>query len=255
MIHPTAILDPQSRLGVGVKIGPYCVIGPEVELGDDCHLHNHVVIDGPTTIGRGNEFYPFAAIGHRSQDLKYAGEPTSLKIGNGNVFREFCTVHRSTQQGGATRIGDHGNFLAYSHIAHDCLIGDHVIFSNNGTVAGHVEVQDYAVLSGFSGVHQFCRIGRHAMTGGWSKATQDVPPFFIADGNPAEARGVNAVGLERRGFEQGTIQEIKKAYRILYRSNLNRSQAIEQLEHEFPGSAAVGELVDFIRNSKRGIVH
>ncbi len=254
MIHPSAILDPSAVVGAGVRIGPYCVIGPGVQLGDDCRLHNHVVIDGPTRIGRGNEFYPFAAIGHRSQDLKYAGEPTALRIGDGNVFREFCTIHRSTRQGGETVIGSHGNFLAYTHIAHDCFVGDHVVFSNNGTLAGHVEVQDHAVISGFSGIHQFCRVGRHAITGGWSKAVQDVPPFFIADGNPAEARGVNTVGLERRGFEEATIRIIKEAYRILYRSNLNTSQAVERLEESFPGSPEIGELLAFIRSSQRGIV-
>jgi len=254
MIHPSAIIDPAVSIGEGVKIGPFCVVGAGVTLGDDCQLHSHVVIDGPTTIGRGNEFFPYAAIGHRSQDLKYTGEPTYLRIGDGNVFREFSTVHRATPQGGATVIGNHGNFLAYSHVAHDCIIGDHVIFSNCGTVAGHVEVHDHAVISGFSGVHQFCRIGRHAITGGWSKAVQDVPPFFIADGNPAEARGVNTVGLERRGFSEEAIQVIKHAYRILYRSQLNRSQAIERLEEEYPASPEVRELLAFIRSSQRGIV-
>ena len=171
-IHPTSVIDPAARLGTGVHVGPYCVIGAGVVLGDRCRLHGHVVLAGPAVIGADNEFYPFAAIGHRSQDLKYTGEPTYLEIGDRNTFREFVTVHRATAPGGVTRIGHGGNFLAYSHIAHDCLVGDEVIFSNNGTLAGHVEVGDRAVIGGLTAVHQFCRIGRMAITGGCSKIVQ-----------------------------------------------------------------------------------
>ena len=199
-IHPTAIIAPSAQVAPSTRVGPYSVIGPGVVLGEDCILHNHVTIAGPTTIGVGNEFYPYSSIGQRSQDLKYKEEPTHLRIGDHNTFREFVTVHRATDQGGTTLIGSHGNFLAYAHIAHDCTVGDHVIFSNNGTLAGHVWVGDHAVIGGLSGVHQFCRIGAHAIIGGCTKIVQDVPPFMIADGNPAEVRGINMVGLERRGF-------------------------------------------------------
>ena len=196
-IHPTAVVDPAAELGDGVEIGPYCVVGAGVRLGAGCRLQSHVVLAGPTTVGAENVFYPFACVGQRSQDLKYAGEPTSLEIGDRNTFREFVTVHRATAPGGVTRVGSGGNFLSYSHIAHDCIVGDEVIFSNNGTLAGHVEVGDRAVVGGLTAIHQFCRIGRLAITGGCSKIVQDVPPFMMVDGNPARVRHINQVGLER----------------------------------------------------------
>ena len=254
MIHPTAIIDPEAKIGVGVRIGPYCVVQAGVELGDDCKLHSHVVIDGPCTIGRGNEFFPFVSIGHRTQDLKYTGEPTGLIIGDGNVFRESVTLHRSTVVGGATRVGSHGNFLAYSHVAHDCVVGDHVIFSNNGTIAGHVVVEDHAIISGLTAVHQYCRIGRFAITGGCSKIVQDIPPFMIADGNPAEARGINNVGMERHGFAAEQVQHVKQAYKILYRSQLNTTQALERLKNDLTHSEEAKQIVEFIENSQRGII-
>ncbi|MEZ5301125.1 MAG: acyl-ACP--UDP-N-acetylglucosamine O-acyltransferase [Verrucomicrobiales bacterium] len=193
-VHPTAIIDPAARLGEGCAVGPYCVIGAGVELGGGCVLHHHVSLTGPAKIGAGNTFFPYAAVGGRSQDLKYEGEPTHLEIGDGNTFREFVTVNRGTLPGTVTRIGSGGNFLAYSHIAHDCEVGDGGIFSNNGTLAGHVQVGPGAILGGLTAVHQFCRIGRLAITGGCSKIVQDVPPFCIADGNPGACRGVNVVG-------------------------------------------------------------
>jgi UDP-N-acetylglucosamine acyltransferase len=253
-IHPTAVIDPTARIGQTSSVGPYCVIGPDVTLGEGCRLHGHVVISGPTVIGDGNEFYPFSSIGQRSQDLKYEAEPTHLEIGTGNTFREFATVHRATAPGGVTRVGSHGNFLAYSHIAHDCVVGDYVIFSNNGTLAGHVVVGDHAVIGGLSGVHQFRRIGAHAIVGGCTKIVQDVPPFLIADGNPAEIRGVNHVGLERRGFAPEAIRELREAYKVIYRSNLNTTQGLEALRNQFTASDLVTHLADFIATSERGIV-
>jgi UDP-N-acetylglucosamine acyltransferase len=253
-IHPTAVVDPTAVIGPSTTIGPYSVIGAGVTLGEGCRVHNHVSIAGPTHIGDGNEFYPFCSIGQRSQDLKYKEEPTYLEIGNHNTFREFVTVNRGTAPESVTRIGSHGTFLAYAHVAHDCTVGSHVIFSNNGTLAGHVTVGDHAVIGGLSGIHQFCRIGDHAIIGGCTKIVQDVPPFLIADGNPAEVRGVNMIGLERRGFSSESIRELREAYKIIYRSNKNTAQALEQLREEFPKSDTVGALVTFITSSDRGIV-
>ena len=254
MIHPTAIVDPAALIDPGARIGPYCVIGPEVFIGADTELQHHVTITGPTKIGSGNFFYAYCSIGQRTQDLKYAGEPTYLEIGDGNTFREFCTVNRGTLPGTKTIIGNGGNFLAYSHIAHDCIVGDKVIFSNNGTLAGHVEVRDHAVIGGLTAIHQFCRVGRHAITGGCSKIVQDVPPFMIADGNPAEVRGINSVGLERAGFSSETVRALKEAYRLLYRGNLNSKQAVEAIRKEIPGVEEVEELCAFVETSQRGII-
>jgi len=254
MIHPTAIVDPAAEVDPSARIGPYCIIGPGVTVGPETELQHHVTLMGPSTIGSGNFFYAYCSIGQRTQDLKYEGEPTFLAIGDGNTFREFCTVNRGTLPGTKTSIGSGGNFLAYSHIAHDCTVGDKVIFSNNGTLAGHVEVGDHAVIGGLTAIHQFCRVGRHAITGGCSKIVQDVPPFFIADGNPAEVRGVNQVGLERAGHPPETIRALKEAYRILYRGQLNVKQSVETIRQELPGIAEVTELCDFIEQSKRGII-
>jgi UDP-N-acetylglucosamine acyltransferase len=254
-VHPTAIIDPKAEIGVDVVIGPYCVIGPAVVLGEGCWLQNHVTLSGPSKIGARNRFYAYCSIGQQSQDLKYLGEPTCLEIGNENVFREFVTVSRATAIGNVTRIGNQGNFLAYSHIAHDCEVGDRVIFSNNATLGGHVVVEEYAVLGGLTAVHQFCRIGKHAITGGCTKIVQDVPPFMIVDGNPAEVRGVNLVGLERRGFSPDIIRALKEAYRMFYRAKLNTKQALEELGRnglvEIP---EVNDLMHFIERSQRGIV-
>ena len=252
-IHPTAIVDPGARLGAGVHVGPYCVIGPRVEVGDRCRLQHHVTLEGPSAIGADNVFFSYTSIGQQTQDLKYRGEPTYLRIGDANTFREFVTVHRGTAVDSCTRIGSRGNFLAYSHVAHDCTVGDAVIFSNNGTIAGHVEVEDYAVIGGLSAVHQFCRIGRHAITGGCSKIVQDVPPFMIADGNPARVRGVNQVGLERNGFAEESVRCLREAYRLLYRSKLNVKQAVEEIRKELAGPE-IAHLLSFIERSSRGII-
>jgi len=255
MIHSTAIIDSSAEIGTGTEVGPYAVIGPGVVIGANCVIHNHVSIAGPAKIGDGNTFFPYCSVGQRTQDLKYEGEPTHLEIGENNSFREFCTLNRGTAPGSKTLIGSHGNFLAYSHIAHDCTVGDHVIFSNNGTLAGHVIVEDHAVIGGLSGVHQFCRIGQHAITGGCTKLVQDVPPFMIADGNPAEIRGINQVGLERRGFEAENIRSLREAYKLIYRASLNTKQAVAAIREQIPANPQIDALVDFIEASKRGIVH
>ena len=252
-IHPTAIIDAGAELGDDILIGPYSVVGAGVKLGDGCRLHNHVTLAGPSEIGPQNEFFPYSSIGHRSQDLKYAGEPTYLKIGASNTFREFCTVNRGTAPESCTLIGSHGNFLAYSHIAHDCTVGDHVIFSNNGTLAGHVTVGDYAIMGRLTAVHQFCRIGEHAITGGCSKVVQDVPPFMIADGNPAKVRAINSVGLGRRGFSEESVAAIKRAHRILYREQHNHRDAVELLRTWENRDAAIDLLIEFVATTERGI--
>jgi UDP-N-acetylglucosamine acyltransferase len=217
-------------------------------------LQHHVSVSGPSKIGRGNRFFAFSSIGQQTQDLKYAGEPTCLSVGDGNTFREFVTVHRGTAKGSITRIGNGGNFLAYAHIAHDCLVGNEVIFSNNGTLAGHVEVGDHAIIGGLTAIHQFCRIGAYALTGGCSKIVQDVPPFMIADGNPAKVRSYNKVALERHGFSDETHRAIKESYRLIYRSALNLQQAVEQIRSDLPETPEVAQLVAFVTSSPRGIV-
>ncbi|MGI8819590.1 MAG: acyl-ACP--UDP-N-acetylglucosamine O-acyltransferase [Chthoniobacterales bacterium] len=253
-IHPTALVDSRAQLGAGCFVGPYCIIEAGVVLGAECWLQNHVTLCGPLLAGARNKFYASCSIGQQTQDLKYAGEPTYLEVGDENTFREFCTVNRSTTAEGKTRIGSRGNFLAYSHIGHDCTVGDGVIFSNNGTLAGHVQVGDHAIMGGLTAVHQFCRIGRFAITGGCSKIVQDVPPFMIADGNPAEVRGVNLVGLERNGFAPESVKRIKEAFRIIYRSKLNTRQAVETLQKEAPPSDEIAQILAFITSSERGII-
>lgn len=253
-IHPSSVVDPAAMLHPGVEVGPFCHIGPDVEIGGGTRLIGHVTIFGPTRIGEGNIIYPYCSIGQRSQDLKYKSEPTYLEIGNNNSFREFCTVNRGTLPGTKTIIGSQGNFLAYSHVAHDCVVGDHVIFSNNGTIAGHVIVEDHAIIGGLSGVHQFCRIGRHAIIGGCTKVVQDVPPYMIADGNPAEIRGINQVGMERCGISAEATRALREAYRLLYRSNLNVKQACEKIAVEQSGPEVIAKLLEFITSSQRGIV-
>jgi UDP-N-acetylglucosamine acyltransferase len=253
-VHPTAIIDPSAKLGADIYVGPYCIIGAGVELGDGCWLQHHVTIMGPSKIGARNKFWAYGSIGQQTQDLKYAGEPTYLTIGDDNEFREFCTVHRATLVGQKTSIGSHNHFLSYVHIAHDCQVGDHVIFSNNGTLAGHVVVEDHVILGGLSAVHQFCRLGKHSFIGGCAKITQDVLPFTIADGNPGRARGLNLVGMRRAGFDDAAIKAINSAYRTLYRKGLNTSQALEVLHSKEAMSDEVAALAEFVEASQRGIV-
>jgi len=257
-IHPTTIIDPGAIIGDETKIGPYCVIREGVKIGRGCILHDHVSIEGATIIGDQNTFHPHSVIGGQSQDLKYSGEPTHLEIGNQNTFREFVTVNKGTDPGSKTQVGNHGTFLAYSHIAHDCVVGDHVVFSNNGTLAGHVQMGDYAILGGLTAVHQFCRIGSHAITGGCSKIVQDVPPFMIADGNPAKIRSINAIGLQRRGFADEEIRSLKEAYKTIFLRKMTVSDALEELKNnsaELASEHPVNILITFIESSERGIIH
>jgi UDP-N-acetylglucosamine acyltransferase len=253
-IHPTAIVDPRAEIGPGSIVGPYCIVAAGVVLGADCWLQHHVTLSGPMAAGARNKFYAYSSIGQQTQDLKYQGEPTYLEIGDENTFREFVTVNRSTTSAGKTRIGSGGHFLAYSHVGHDCTVGDAVVFSNNGTLAGHVQVGDHAIMGGLTAVHQFCRIGRYAITGGCSKIVQDIPPFMIADGNPANVRGINIVGLERSGFPAESVKWIKEAFRVIYRSKYNTRQAIEAIVQELPANAEINEIVEFIQKSERGII-
>ncbi len=253
-IHPTAIVDAQAKVGSGTYIGPFCLVGPEVTLGERCQLQANVVLDGPSVVGSDNVFYAFTSIGQRTQDLKYAGEPTRLEIGSGNTFREFTTVNRGTAPGATTRIGSANNFLAYSHIAHDCIVGDRVVFSNNGTLGGHVQMGNDVILGGFAAAHQFCRLGRLAMIGGCSKLVQDVPPFCLADGNPALLHGLNLIGLRRHNFPAETIRQLKEAYELLFRSELNAQQALERVrEAQLDACPEVAELVEFVATTKRGV--
>lgn len=253
MIHPTAIVHPGAVLGEGCEIGPYCVVGEHVRLGAGCRLHAHVVIDGHTTLGTNNEVFPFACLGQRSQDLKWKGGLTRVEIGDRNVFREYVTVHSATADGTATRVGSDNNFLAYVHLAHDVQVGSHVIMSNVATLAGHVKVDDHAIIGGLAAVHQFCRVGRYAMIGGCSKVVQDIPPFMMADGNPAEMRFINKVGLERNGFSPEAIKALTTAYKILFREGLTNANALTRIEAELPALPEVQHLAEFIRTSDRGV--
>lgn len=256
LIHPTAIIDPSANLAGDVIVGAYSVIGANVSIGAGCEIKSHVVIDGHTTIGENNTFFPFAAIGQVTQDLKYEGEPTALEIGNHNTFRENCTIHRGTSEELPTRIGDHNLFLCYSHVAHDCQVGNHCILSNNGTLGGHCITGDYVIISGLSAVHQFCRVGEHALIGGCSKIVQDVPPFTIVDGNPAAVRSINLIGLQRRGFDEDTRKALKKAYKKLFLGKKkNLAKLTDDLaESELANDVNVSRLVEFIRSSERGVI-
>lgn len=253
MIHPTAILHPSARIGTDCEIGPFCVVGPNVVLGDRCVLHSHVVLDGHTTLGSDNQIYPFACIGLKTQDLKWKGGITRVEIGSHNTFREYCTIHSATSDGDTTRVGSHNHLLAYTHIAHDVQLGSHVIMSNVATLAGHVIVEDHAIIGGLAAVHQFCRIGRHSMIGGCSKVVQDVPPFMMADGNPAETRFINKVGLERHGIAAESIKALTGAFKTLFREGLTISNALTKIEAEQPNVPEIEHLLRFVRASQRGI--
>lgn len=253
MVHPTAIIHPAAKIGADCEIGPYCVIGEHVALGDGCKLHSHVVIDGHTTLGEGNELFPFACIGLKTQDLKWKGGVTRTRIGDHNTFREHVTVHSATSDGGVTVIGSHNHILACCHIAHDCRLGDHIIMSNVATLAGHVIVEDQAIIGGLAAVHQFCRIGRLAMIGGCSKLVQDAVPFMVTDGNPAETRAVNKVGLERAGVGSEAQEALRKAYKILFREGLTVANALAKIQSELPSLPEIQHLVAFIQSSERGL--
>ena len=252
-IHPAAIVHPGATIGAGTEVGPYATIGPHVRIGRDCRIGASAVIDGWTAIGDGNEIFPMASVGLIPQDLKFGGESTRLEIGDRNVIREFVTIHRGTAGGGGlTRIGDHNLFMAYSHIAHDCHVGNETIFANGATLAGHVLVEDYATVGAFSGVHQFCRVGRHAFIGGYSVVTKDALPFAKTVGNRARIYGVNTIGLVRRRFSPDAIAKLRRAYRHLLHSNTSR--ALAQIERD-PSLRCeeVQYVLDFIRTSTRGV--
>jgi len=255
MIHPTAVISPKAELAANVEIGPYCVIEDHVSIGAGSKLHAHVVVSGHTTIGKDNEFFPFAAIGQKTQDLKYKDEPTYLHIGHRNTFRENTTIHRGTQEDSPTTIHNDNLFLAYAHVAHDCTIDSHTIFSNNASVAGHCHIEDYVIISGLSGVHQFCRVGAHAIIGGLTKVVQDVPPFMIADGNPVTLRGVNQIGLQRRGFSDDSVKAIKQVYKKLFlKKNANLNSALEELKNDdLSKDPHVTQILNLLDNSTRGI--
>jgi len=252
-IHPTAVIHPKAQIGADCTIGPFSVIGADVVLGAGCTLHSHVVIDGHTTMGKENEIFPFACIGQKTQDLKWKGGLTRTEIGDHNTFRESVTVNSATGDGETTRIGSHNHILAYSHVAHNVTVGNHVIMSNVATLAGHVLVEDYAIVGGLAAIHQFCRIGKMSIIGGCSKVVQDVPPFMMADGNPAETRTINKIGLERNGVSAAAQSALKHAYKILFREGLTVSNALTRIDAELPPLAEIQHLVEFIRRSERGI--
>lgn len=256
MIHATAQVDPAAKIGAGVRIGAYSVIGADVEIGDDTEIGPHVVIQGPTRLGRGNRLFPFSSIGGDPQDKKFRGERTELVIGDRNLIREFVTINRGTGDGGgATRIGDDNWFLAYTHVAHDCRIGHHCVFSNNATLAGHVEIGDHVILSGFAGVHQFCRIGSHAFVGMGVLLSGDVPPFLmVAADTQGRPRGINSEGLKRRGFDAERIAAIRRAYRTLYVSGTPLAEAREKLAEQAKDSGDVALMLDFIERSERPLL-
>jgi len=255
-IHPTAIVDDGARVAGDADIGPYCVIGSEVEIGARTRLMGHIFAEGPTRIGEDNLFYPFASVGVASQDLKYKGERSETRIGDRNRIREFVTIHRGTQGGGlVTSIGSDNLLMAYVHVAHDVQIGSHTILGNAVTFAGHVRVGDWAVIEAFSGVHQFCRIGRHAFVGGYSVVTQDVLPYSMTvSEREIKAFGSNRVGLERRGFAEESRAALHKAFRLLAKAGLNTTQAIERIRADVPACPEVEELIAFIQSSERGVI-
>jgi len=255
MVHPTAIVSPEAQIGSDVFIGPYCRIGDRVTIGNGCRLDSHVIIEGPTTIGNDNRFFPFATIGLPPQDLKFAGEETFLTIGSHNVFREYANVHRGTKGGGGhTRIGDHNFFMVSAHVAHDCILGSHIIMANAATLAGHVTIEDYASIGAYSGVHQFCRVGAHGYVGGYSVITKDVLPYSkTVSERMTQAFGVNSIGLERKGFTENQLKNIKAAFRLLLQSKLNTTQAVEAIRANLEGPE-IRVLLDFIETSSRGVI-
>jgi len=254
MIHQTAVIDPSAKLHESVEVGAYSIVGPGVEIGADSRIGHHVVIEGPTTLGTGCRVFPFASLGLEPQDKKFHGEQSRLEIGDQNTIREYVTINRGTEVGGGvTRLGNHGWIMAYCHIAHDCIVGDHVTMSNGATLGGHVVVKDYATLGGLTGVHQFCRIGEYAITGGQSMINLDVVPFAIAAGNRAKLAGVNYIGLDRRGFTSAEIDIINQAFKIFFKSGLTRDDALVRLRKEFPNSDHIQMLVEFIQASERSV--
>lgn len=255
MIHETAIIDPSAKLASDVKVGPYSIIGPHVEIGESTDIGPHAVIKGPCKIGKHNKIFQFTSIGEAPQDLKFHGENSVLEIGDHNTFREFVTVQRGTENGGnITKIGSHNLLMNYVHIAHDCIVGDHTIFSNNASLAGHVFVEDHVILGGFAGVAQFLRIGLHSFVCTNSVVNKDVLPYTLVSGYYAKPFGLNAVGLRRRGFSDEALEQLNKAYKVIYRQGLTTEDAVEVLTRSFPGSVEVKEMLRVIQSTKQGIV-
>jgi UDP-N-acetylglucosamine acyltransferase len=253
MIHSSAVIHPHAQIGGHCEIGPYCVLGENVTLSEGCRLHSHVVIDGHTRLGKGNEIFPFASIGLKTQDLKWKGGITRTEIGDHNTFREYVTINSATSDGEVTTVGSHNHILAYAHLAHNVTLGNHIIMSNVATLGGHVTVEDYAVIGGLAAVHQFCRIGRMSFVGGCSKVVQDVPPYVLADGNPLQTRTLNKVGLERNGVSEEVQAALRQAYKILFREKLTTPNALARIESGLPPLPEVRHLVQFVRASERGI--
>src|SRR3954469_18716517 len=252
-VHPSAVVHPGAQIGEGSMIGPYCIVGEHVTLGPRCVLHSHIVIDGHTKLGQGNEIFPFASIGLKTQDLKWKGGITRTEIGDFNTFREYVTIHSATSDGEATVVGNHNHILAYCHLAHNVVLGNRVIMSNVATLAGHVMVEDHAVIGGLAAIHQFCRIGAYSIIGGRSKVVQDVPPYMLADGNPAVTRTINKVGLERNNISEKAQSALKQAYKILFREKLTIPNALAKIESDLAALPEIKHLVKFIRKSERGI--
>ena len=254
-IHPTAIIAPGAQIGANVSVGAYSLVGEHVVLGDNTWVGPHVVIEGHTTIGCDNRFYQFCSIGAVNQDKKYRGEPTRVEIGDRNTIRECCTIHIGTvQDRGVTTLGNDNWIMAYVHIAHDCIVGSNTTFANNTQLAGHVQVDDWAVLGGFTGVHQYCKIGAHVMTAVSTVILQDIPPYIMAAGNTASPYGINAEGLKRRGFSADQLQALKRAYRTLYKSGLLLEEAKDKLRSDAKSNDVLQRLVDFLETSQRGII-
>ncbi|MFA7494743.1 MAG: acyl-ACP--UDP-N-acetylglucosamine O-acyltransferase [Acidithiobacillus sp.] len=253
-IHALAVVDADAKIGSDCRIGPFAVIGAGVEIGDHCQIGAHAVIEGPTRLGSHNQVFQFASVGTAPQDLGYQGEPTALEIGSHNTLREFVTINRGTVKGGGvTRIGSHNLLMAYCHVAHDCCIGDQVVMANAATLAGHVSIEDHAILGGLSAVHQFARVGAHAILGGGTMAPLDVPPYMMAAGNHASLHGINVRGLARRGISRETILQIKRAYRLLFRSGQRLEDAMDEVLRRGLDAPEVAHLLDFIKNTKRGV--
>lgn len=255
MIHPTAVIDPGADLHAQVEVGPFAVIGPEVRIGRGCRIGSHATIKGPTRIGEDNLIFQFAVVGEVPQDKKFAGERSELLIGDRNTIREFATVHRGTAQDrGITRIGNDNLLMAYSHVAHDCQIGNHVILANAASLGGHIQIDDWAILGGFTIVHQFCHLGAHCFTSMGAVVSKDIPPFVTVSGHPARARGVNVEGLRRRHFDAERIRQIRQAYRLLYRSGLLIDQAIARLRELGASSPDVLSMAEFVATRARGLL-
>lgn len=255
MIDPRAIIDPKAKLADNVQVGPWSYIGPDVVIGEGTSIASHVVIKGPTKIGADNRIFQFSSIGEDCQDKKYAGELTYLEIGDANVFREGCTIHRGTvQDNSLTKIGSHNLFMAYAHVAHDCIVGDHAIMANNSAIAGHVQLGSHTILGGFTAVHQFCRIGAHVMCGAGTVVLKDIPDYVMATGNPAQPHGINTEGLKRRGFTPEMIRQIKNAYKVIYRQKLTVGQAVEQLSEMALETAEILPLIHSLQASSRGVI-